>query len=85
MSYEIVWWQQAPDQMARYLAEHPNRIGELAVAMRQVAVELADDPDTAGESRAGDYRVTVVAPLTVYFRLASGERTVYLVEIHLPD
>ena len=79
----ITWRDAAFDAMDAIVRNNPDRVSQIAAALRKLADGLRTDPATFGESREGPYRVESVNPLTMYFRHAPDEQLVYVVWVHI--
>lgn len=67
------WHEQALDELADlWVRITPAERNLVEAAVDRVNRLLRDDPWPQGESRAGDERVLVVDPLTVWFDIPAG-------------
>jgi hypothetical protein len=53
----------------------------ITAAMAEVDRRLETDPARAGESRAGNRRILIVSPLTVYYEVYQDHRTAVVTEV----
>lgn len=84
MHHEIIWRQSAFEQMAELVRVFADRAAEFSAALRQLTAMLRRNPSAEGESRAVPYRVGFFGRLTVYYRIDTATRTVYVISVHLP-
>jgi hypothetical protein len=84
MNYTLIWLPWAFDEMQEIIRASPGRRGELADILRDVRGELTRSPDTVGESRGVNKRVGFFGRLTVFFRIETADRAVYITRVHLP-
>ena len=67
MKYRVVWRQRIQNQMhtsAFLLRERGGDTKPLRDAVRAIEDALTSNPERVGESRGGDERVFIVAPLS---------------------
>lgn len=79
--YLVAWSDQAFEQMSRIIRENPARKDELTSALQELATRLRLDANTTGESRDRYYRVLLVEPLTVYYRLDEESDAVEVIRV----
>lgn len=84
MTYRLVWRPPAFAAMESLVQEIPERRGEFAAALREMSEKMTTDPDAVGESREENIRVGFFGRLTVRFRIATDERKVFVLDVHLP-
>ena len=83
MKDTVVWKPDAEDDLARLWNRAPDR-GAVAWAGDQIDALLQYNPETRGESRAGDVRILLVPPLAVHFRVSPDDRLVEVVAVWRP-
>ena len=76
MNFQVIWVREAERQLTRLWLNHPGDRTAITAASHEIDRLLADDPENAGESRDGQDRILIVAPLVVYFRLDAANRIV---------
>jgi plasmid stabilization system protein ParE len=79
--YLVAWSDQAFEQMSRIIRENPARKDELTSALQELAVRLRLNANSTGESRGGFYRVVLVDPLTVFYRLDEESDAVEVIRV----
>ena len=80
--YLVAWSDQAFEQMARIIRENPAaRRDELISALQEIATRLRLDANTTGESRGRYFRVVLVDPLTVFYRLDEESDAVEVIRV----
>lgn len=79
----IVWTDDGFDRMGRIIRDNPARKREFAVALGQIARQLAADPERVGESREDDTRVTFSGELSVFYRVDADDQTVEIGDVKL--
>jgi plasmid stabilization system protein ParE len=79
--YLVAWSDQAFEQMSRIIRENPARKDELTSALQELAVRLRLNANSTGESRGGFYRVVLVEPLTVFYRLDEESDAVEVIRV----
>ena len=79
--YLVAWSDQAFEQMSRIIRENPARKDELTSALQELATRLRLDANTTGESRDRYYRVLLVEPLTVFYRLDEESDAVEVIRV----
>jgi len=79
----VVWTDGAFDDMADHIHRHPNRKREFALALRQIAHQLASDPMGVGESREAEMRVMFAGEISVFYRVDTADQTVEIANIRL--
>jgi plasmid stabilization system protein ParE len=67
--------------MSRIIRENPARKDELTSALQELAVRLRLNANSTGESRGGFYRVVLVEPLTVFYRLDEESDAVEVIRV----
>lgn len=85
MMYRVIWLDRAIAQLAViYRARLQLGTGADGVVRASAAVDrlLAPNPTGVGESRAGNERVLIEAPLTVFYEVHDDERVVVVTSVH---
>lgn len=81
--YLVAWSDEAFEQMSRIVRDNPARKDELASALQELAVRLRLDANTTGESRGRFYRVVLIGPLTVFYRLEEESDAVEVIRVRV--
>jgi len=81
--FEIIWSDDAFEQMADLAAERPELKNRFALALWEANIALKSDPETLGESRTGIYRIAFFDCLTIYFGVLSERKLVDITQIFL--
>jgi plasmid stabilization system protein ParE len=76
MNFQVIWVREAERQLTRLWVDYPGDRNAITAASHEIDRLLADDPGNAGESRDGEDRILIVAPLVVYFRVDAANRIV---------
>jgi hypothetical protein len=87
MTYRVVWLNRAIGQLAViYRACLQLGAGADAVVRASAMVDqlLAPNPTAVGESRAGNERVLIEPPLTIYCEVHDDERVVVVTSVVYP-
>lgn len=79
----VVWTDDGFDRMSDIVRDNPLRKREFAVALRQIARQLATDPENVGESRENDTRVMFAGELSVFYRVGAADGTVEIGNVRL--
>ena len=79
----VVWLDAAFEDMNEIVRLNPARKREFAVALRQIARQLAADPLNVGESREEEMRVMFAGELSVFYRVDTNDNTVEIGNIRL--
>jgi hypothetical protein len=82
MNYRVVWRRRAKRELAAAWLGAADR-NAVSDAANRIDQALGHDPETYGESRAGNYRIGNADPLSVFFRVNPLGRVVYVVSIGL--
>ncbi|MEX2317199.1 MAG: hypothetical protein WD669_08605 [Pirellulales bacterium] len=75
MNYQVVLMPAADRDLTQLWLGSRLR-HKIASALEQIDAELQSDPAICGESRAGDMRIMLVAPVGVLFRIDESQRIV---------
>jgi hypothetical protein len=84
MTYRVIWLDSAIGLLSTiYLTRLRRGTGADAVVRASAAVDrlLAPNPTGVGESRSGNERVLIEAPLTVYYEVHDDERVVVVTSV----
>jgi hypothetical protein len=81
--FEIVWSDEAFDQMQRLMLMYPNLRSQFGKSLREATSTLEDVPVSTGESREGYHRVGFFDPITVYFVVNIKESLVGITGVYL--
>jgi hypothetical protein len=73
MKYTVLWLERAESELATAWLEAPNRSAASAAA-NAIDGDLRVDPGLRGESRPAGYRILLVSPLGVLFRIEPQDR-----------
>ena len=87
MTYRVVWLNYALGQLAAvYRACLVIGTGADAVVRASAAADrlLAPNPTGVGESRAGNERVLIEGPLTIYYEVHDDEQVVIVTSVVYP-
>jgi hypothetical protein len=83
MNYRVVLRRRVADNLhtATFLAYELGRdASALIQAIEDVQLALSDNPIEQGESRAGDERVIIVNPLTIFYEVFEEQQVVLVYE-----
>jgi hypothetical protein len=72
----IVRWRPSVENDLAALWNHASDRGDIAAAADAIDAALERDPLALGESRGGDTRIAMIAPLVVLFDVDSAKRSV---------
>jgi len=84
MIHDIIWRESAFEQMAQLTQVFSDRAPKFSAALRHLNAMLRRNPEAEGESREEPYRVGFFGLLTVYYRIDTAKRIVYIVGVHMP-
>ncbi len=73
MKYSIVWLQPAVDQLLALWLKDLDR-SAITAAADEVDSTLANDPVLRGETLAGPFRILLIDPLQVVYRITPTSR-----------
>ena len=80
--YSVRWAPEALDELATLWAgAAPEDRALITDATDEIDRVLARDPLSAGESREAEFRVLIVLPIAVQFRVWEDERTAIVVNV----
>jgi len=80
MKYTVLWSATAEQSLAKMWADHRIR-ADVATAANAIDSRLRANPEEAGESREHTWRILLVPPLGVKFRVLSDDRTVQVMYV----
>ena len=86
MRYRVVWRQRIQNQMhtsAFLLRERGGDTKPMRDAIRSIEDAMTSNPEQVGESRGGNERVFIVAPLSVQYEVFEDDRIVLIYEATL--
>ena len=75
MKFTVIWLAGAEQELASLWTAGADR-NQITAAADQIDAALAHDPTSFGESRGGDTRIAIVAPLAVLFDVDEPNRLV---------
>lgn len=82
--YRVIWRRRLIDAMHTFAFMTHERGGDvegLARSVESVDRRLSHDPNEAGESRAGNERVLILHPITVYFEVFEESKIVLIYSV----
>lgn len=81
--WTVIWLDGALAELARHYLSGRAGVdpGGITRAMAEVDRTLDADPARAGESRAGNRRILIVSPLTVYYEVYQDQQTAVVTEV----
>ena len=80
--FEVVWKQSALDELASLWNEADSSLKRrITVAVNQIDKDLAAEPHAAGESREGERRILLVAPIGILFRVSDADARVSVLQV----
>ena len=80
MSFTVIWRAAAEEELAELWLSAADR-NAVSNAVDEIDAMLQRDPLTAGESRSGKFRIVIVPPVAVHFRVREQSRKVSVVHI----
>lgn len=80
MRFTVTWLPDAEAELAELWLAASDR-GRIRAAADQIDLQLRDDPTSVGESRSGDRRILIVAPLIVTYRVRVADQIVQVVNV----
>jgi plasmid stabilization system protein ParE len=83
MMYHIVWSEDAFERMNRIVALRPDLHGRLKQALRDANRQLADNPESAGESQDDDFRIAFFDCLAIEYQVLFDDSVVDISRIGL--
>ena len=82
MSYTVIWLESAEAELTELWLNASNR-DQVTSAASEIDVRLRTNPEIEGESRSGERRILLVAPLGVTFEVNPEDRLVRVLEVWL--
>ena len=80
--YIVRWTAEALEELAElWLRAAPEDRALITDAAREIDRILARDPSTAGESREAEFRLLIVLPIAVQFRVWDDDRVAQVVNV----
>jgi hypothetical protein len=78
--YEVIWTETAEQDLATVWMTYPDRnaVTQSAAIIDQ---RLGQNGPQEGESRPGNRRITIEAPLGVSFEFDAADQTVYVLHV----
>ena len=80
MSYTVVWLESAESELAAIWNDAADR-EHVALAANEIDLRVRIRPSVEGESRTGNRRILLVAPLGVTFEVEADDRLVRVLEV----
>jgi plasmid stabilization system protein ParE len=80
VTYRVVWDNRALEELRQIRQNYVDREG-LRNTVTRIDTQLAYQPNAAGESRHGNYRVLFKYPLVVWFEVLDQLREVQVVHV----
>ena len=80
MTYQVAWNQDAEADLAQLWMDAADR-SLISDTAHRLARALAADPLAVGESRGGQLRIALAAPLGIEFEVDEARRTVLVIAV----
>jgi len=80
VNYRVIWSLRATEELQRLYDSALDQEGVLN-AVTRIGLELAAQPETAGESRDQDARILFKPPLIVWYELHERMKDVVIYEV----
>ena len=78
MRYQVVWTTDAENDLANAWLAATDR-NSITRAAAEIDAILAKSPNSLGESRTANVRITFIPPLAVEFEVLDQQQTVYVI------